>query len=116
MGSGRQKTAMVALLVCWIGATLGQVATGDLTVPLIVGDVLFSLWLLWFAWRGPEWWVWVLLGVESARLMLHALAYGASMETAYTLINNFLSLSGLVDLAAAALLEARRTRAAERAR
>ena len=107
---------MTAVLLCWIGATLGQLLTGDLTVPLIVGDVLFSLWLLWFAWRRPQWWIWVLLGIEAARLMLHALAYGASMETAYTVINNVLSLSGLVDLAAAAVIEARRTRATERAR
>ncbi len=106
---------MIALLVCWIGAALGQVLTGDLTLPLIVGDVVFSLWLLWFAWRRPEWWVCILLGVEGARLMLHALAYGASMETTYTLINNLLSLSGLLDLAAAAVLEARRVRATQRA-
>ncbi len=106
LGSRRQKVAMTAVMLCWIGATLGQVLTGELTLPLIAGDAVFSLWLLWFAWRGPEWWVWVLLAVEAARLMLHSIAYGASMETGYTILNNCLSLSGLADLTAAALIQA----------
>ena len=110
LGSRRQKVATTALLICWIAAASAQVRTGEVTVRLIVGDVIFSLWLLWFAWRKPEWWIWALLAIQAARLMLHALAYGAAMEAAYTLFNNGLSLVLLAALAAAALLEARRAK------
>lgn len=107
VGGQRQKTAMTAVLLCWIAATLGQIATGRLLVPLIVGDVVFSLWLLWFAWRKPEWWVLVLLAIEGARLVMHATIYGASAGVPYALLNNTLSLAGLAVLAAAALVDAR---------
>ncbi len=107
VGAQRQKTAMTAVLLCWIAATLGQIATGRLLVPLIVGDVVFSLWLLWFAWRKPEWWVLVLLAIEGARLVMHATIYGASAGVPYALLNNTLSLAGLAVLAAAALVDAR---------
>ena len=108
LGSQRQKTAMAAVLVCWIGATLGQMLSGDLTIPLIVGDVVFSLWLFWFVWRRPEWWLWCLLAIEGARLLLHAVAYEAFPGAAYTIANNTLSLAALATLAAAAMWGARR--------
>ena len=101
LGSQRQKTAMAAVLICWIGATLGQMLSGDLTMPLIVGDVVFSLWLFWFVWRRPEWWLWCLLAIEGARLLLHAVAYEAFPGAAYTIANNTLSLAALATLAAA---------------
>ena len=112
LGSQRQKTAMAAVLICWIGATVGQMLSGDLTVPLIVGDVVFSLWLFWFVWRRPEWWLWSVLAIEGARLLLHAVAYAAFPGAAYTMANNALSLAGLANLAAAAIWAARRRPAA----
>ena len=86
--------------------------SGDLTVPLIVGDVVFSLWLFWFVWRRPEWWLWSVLAIEGARLLLHAVAYAAFPGAAYTMANNALSLAGLANLAAAAIWAARRRPAA----
>lgn len=111
MGTRRQKTAMTAVAVCWIAATLGQVATGHLTAPLIASDVMFSLWLLWFAWRGSAWWVWLILALQAARLMLHALVYGASVGVPYAAIYDTLSLAGLTVLALAAVRDARRAKA-----
>jgi hypothetical protein len=108
MGSRRQKTVMTAVVVCWIAATLAQVFTGHLMAPLVAGDVVFSLWMLWFAWRGATWWVWVLLVVQASRLILHAAVYGASAGIAYASIYDGLSLIGLVVLALAAVLHARR--------
>ena len=112
LGSQRQKTTMAAVLVCWIGATLGQMLSGEIFVPLIVGDVVFSLWLFWFVWRGPEWWLWTLLAIEGVRLSLHALAYQAFPGPAYAFANNTLSLAGLAALAAAAIGRSRRNRPA----
>jgi hypothetical protein len=108
MGDRRQKTAMIAVAICWIAATLGQVVTGHMTAPLVVGDVVFSLWMLWFAWRGASWWIWVLLAVQASRLVLHSVVYGFSAGIPYATIYDSLSLIGLVVLALAAVLHARR--------
>jgi hypothetical protein len=108
MGSRRQKTVMTAVVVCWIAATLGQVFTGHMTAPLVAGDVVFSLWMLWFAWRGATWWVWVLLAIQASRLILHAVVYGAAAGVPYAAIYDSLSLIALVVLTTAAVLHARR--------
>ena len=108
MGSRRQKVVMTAVLVCWIAATLGQVLTGHLTVPLIAMDVVFALWLLWYAWGHAEWWIWAVLALSAAHLLLHAVAYGAPAGIPYPALYDVLSLGALVVIAIAAVLHARR--------
>jgi len=108
LGGRRLKTAMIAVLVCWIAATAGQLLTRQLAAPLIVGDVVFSLWLLWFAWKGPAWWIWTLFAIQAGRLMLHAVAFGAPPGIPYAAIYDTSSLAGLAVLAIAAVVSRRR--------
>ena len=110
LGDRDQKTVMTAVLVCWLGATAGQILTGHLTAPLVAGDVVFAIWLVWFAYRHPAWWVWTLFAVEGARLVLHATQYGQAWLP-YATINNTLSLGALALLAVAAVLGWRKRRA-----
>ncbi len=112
LGSRDQKAVMTAVLACWLAATAGQVLTGKLIAPLIAGDVVFALWLVWFVWRRPAWWAWALFGIEGARLLLHATQFGEPWLP-YKTLNNSLSLAALFLLALAAVLHARRPRAAE---
>jgi hypothetical protein len=106
-GNRDQKTVMTAVLVCWLGGTAGQVLTGRLTAPLIVADVIFAAWIIWFAIRRPAWWVWAVFAIEAARLLLHATQFGEPWLN-YTLLNNVLSLGGLALLGVAALLTPKR--------
>jgi hypothetical protein len=103
LGERTHKTVMIAVLVCWLGATAGQIVTGHLTAPLVIGDIVFAVWLVWFACRHPAWWVWAVFAIEAMRLVLHASQYGETWLP-YTVINNTLSLSGLFVLALAAVL------------
>jgi hypothetical protein len=103
LGDKGQKTVMTAVLICWLGGTAGQILTGHLTAPLVAADILFAVWLVWFACRHPAWWVWTVFAVEALRLVLHASQYGEEWLP-YTLINNTLSLGGLAVLAVAAVL------------
>ncbi len=113
LGSRDQKTTMIAVLVCWLAATAGQVLTGRIIAPIIGGDAVFALWLIWFAWSRPAWWVWSLFAVEALRLMLHASEIGLQLPLPYAPLNNTLSLSVLAVLALAAVLHARQGRVAE---
>ncbi len=111
LGSRDQKTAMIAVLVCWLGATAGQVLTGRIIAPIVAGDALFAIWLIWFAWRHPVWWIWTLFGIEALRLMLHTSQFGLQHWLPYARLNNTLSLSALALLSVAAVLHARRGKA-----
>ena len=107
LGSRDQKTTMIAVLVCWLAATAGQVLTGRMIAPIVGGDALFAIWLIWFAWKRPAWWIWTLFGVEGLRLMLHASQFGLQPWLPYARLNNTLSLAALAVLALAAVLHAR---------
>lgn len=112
IGERRQKVVMTAVLVCWIGATLGQVLTGRLIAPLMVGDAVFAVWLLWYAWRGPAWWIYAVFAVEAGRLLLDALVFSVASAAwlPHARLNNLLSFTGLAVLSVAALLHALRRR------
>ena len=110
LGDREQKTVMTAVLVCWLGATAGQIVTGHLTAPLIIGDIVFALWLVWYACRHPAWWVWAVFACEAGHLVLHASQVGETWLP-YSLINNTLSLAALAVLAIAAVLGWRARRA-----
>ena len=113
LGGRDQKMVLAAVLVCWLGATAGQVLTGRLIAPIIAGDAVFAICLIWFAWSRPAWWVWTLFAVEALRLMLNASEIGLQLPLPYARINNTLSLGGLFVLALAAVLHARPERAVE---
>jgi len=113
LGGRDQKTAMIAVLVCWLGATAGQVLTGRIIAPIVVADALFAIWLIWFAWKRPVWWIWTLFGIEALRLMLHASQFGLQHWLPYARLNNALSLAALALLSVAAVLHARRAKLVE---
>ncbi len=106
LGGRRQKVMLTAVLVCWIGATVGQVVTGHITAPLIVGDLAFAFWILWSASRKAEWWIWAMLAITAGHLLLHAFAYGAAPWRPYSALYDTFSFGGLAILALAAALHA----------
>lgn len=109
LGGRDHKTVMIAVLVCWLGATAGQVLTGRLISPLVLADIVFATWLIWFVFRQPGWWVWAIFAFEAARLVLHASQFDEAWLP-YATLNNTLSLGGLAVLAAAAVLDWRARR------
>lgn len=115
LGSRRQKVMLTAVLVCWIGGTVGQVLTGHITAPLIAADIVFGLWILWYASRKAEWWIWTLLALTAGHLLLHAVAYGAAAGIPYAFLYDALSLAGLAVLAIAAVLHGRQAGKAQAA-
>ncbi len=112
LGSRRHKIMLTAVLVCWIGSTIGQLVTRHMTAPLIVGDLAFAIWILWFASRKAQWWVWAMLAVTAGHLLLHAFAYGDPAWIPYSLLYDALSLADLAVLSVAAVLHAREPRGA----
>ena len=108
LGSRRQKITLTAVLACWIGGTIGQVVTGHITAPLIVADVVFAFWILWYASGMTEWWIWTLLALAAGHLLLHAVAFGAPPGIPYSTLYDALSLGGLAVLAVAAIIDSRR--------
>ncbi len=115
VGGPREKQVMTAVLICWLLATCGQVLSGGRIEFLIAGDVVFALWLLWFAVRASLRWVYLLLALDGCRLVLHAVMYepGQGPTLVYRLINNALSLGALAVLAAFALRGAAARRRAQ---
>ena len=112
LGSRRHRIMLTAVLVCWIGSTIGQLVSRHITAPLIVGDLAFAIWILWFASRKAEWWVWAMLATVAGHLLLHAFAYSAPAWVPYSLLYDALSLAALGVLTIAAVLHARGPRGA----
>ncbi len=109
VGGPKEKQVMTAVLACWLLATCGQVLSGGRIEFLIAGDVVFALWLLWFAMRNPLRWLYLLLALDGCRLLLHAVMFepGHGPSPTYRVINNVLSLGALALLAAIAVRGAR---------
>ena len=107
-GSRRQKVTLTAVLVCWIGGTIGQVVTGHITAPLIAADVVFAFWILWYASGKTEWWIWTLLALAGLQRRPRAAAGARPPGIPYSTLYDALSLGGLAVLAVAAIIDAHR--------
>jgi CBS domain containing-hemolysin-like protein len=112
LGGPRHRRVMIAVLVCWLGGTLGQVLTGRLIAPAIAADVVFALWLLWFATRATSWWVYTLFGLQACGIVLHGARFAGALgpDFPYRTSLNTLSLAALAVLALAAVLDWRARR------
>lgn len=104
-GGPLERRVAVCGLVCWTGSAIGQVLTHVAAAPIIVADLVFAACLLFFVLRHHRGWLYGLVAIEAARLILHGLVYQGRLDPSptYRLINNGLSTIGLLVLVAAAL-------------
>lgn len=93
------------VVVCWTVTTLAEFATGRRAEPVMIGDAVFGVGLLWFAWRYNRGFLWVMVGIQATLFFLHALLYEASTPPSriQALGNNLLATGALIVLVVAAL-------------
>jgi hypothetical protein len=116
-GGRLQRFAMILTVFCWAAAAIGQLATGQAVIPVILADMVLAGALLVMVLRHHRIWLYLLFGVEALRLLLHAAAFELNMGPAhlYRLTNNVLSTVGLLVLVAAAVWPKRTALPADRA-
>lgn len=104
-GGRLERFGMILTVFCWAAAAIGQLATGNPVIPVILADLVLAGALLVMVLRHHLMWLYLLFGVEALRLLLHAAAFELGMGPAnlYRLTNNTLSTVGLLVLLAAAV-------------
>lgn len=114
-GGRLERFGMTLTVFCWAAAAIGQLATGQAVIPVILADVVLASALLVMVLRHHLVWLYLLFGVEAFRLLLHAAAFEFGMGPApvYRLANNVLSTAGLLVLVAAAVWPRRAAKPAD---
>lgn len=97
VGNRALRRAAILVAGCWALATLIELGFGHRTEAVIAGDSLCGLGLLFLAATETAWWVWILLLVQSALFLMHALLYKLDQPptTLYVVANNSLNTLGL---------------------
>jgi hypothetical protein len=110
VGDLPQRRIGVLVAICWVLTTIGEFATGRQAEPVMIGDAVFGLGLLWFAWRYNTIWLWLMICLEAALFFLHAAVYQAGQppNAIQAVGNNILATLGLIVLVVASLLDWRR--------
>ncbi len=105
LGDRPQRSIAVVVALCWVLTTVAEFATGRQAEPVMMGDAIFGVGLLWFVWRYNTGWLWMMIGVEAALFFLHAAVYqaGRPPNPFQALGNNILATLGLVVLLTAVL-------------
>jgi hypothetical protein len=114
-GGRLERLGMTLTVFCWAAAAIGQLATGNAVIPVILADLVLAAALLVMVLRHHLIWLYLLFGVEALRLLLHATAFEFDMGPAhlYRLTNNVLSTVGLFVLLAAAVWPRRTAKISE---
>jgi hypothetical protein len=105
LGDRPQRGIAAVIAICWVLTTVAEFATGRTAEPVMVGDAVFGIGLLWFVWRYNTVWLWIMIGMEAALFFLHATIYqvGRPPNPLQTVGNNLLATLGLVVLLGAVL-------------
>jgi hypothetical protein len=106
VGGRLEKQVMGLVLLVWLGAAAGQVLSGRLVEPLIIGDLFFACCMVWLLSRSRRHrWLYAVFAVQVGRLIVDALLYhrGGPPSGAYRVISVMLSASGLAIVTIAAL-------------
>jgi hypothetical protein len=99
-----RRTAML-VAICWSLTTVAEVATGRQAEPVIIGDAVAGVGLLWLAWRYNKGFLWVMIALEATLFFLHALLDEAGLppNRMQTTGNNLLATGALAALVIGAL-------------
>jgi hypothetical protein len=105
LGGNTERRAAGVIALCWTGADLGQLITGLDIEPVIAADILSGLSLMVLAWIEGAGWLWIMVVVEAALLLIHALFYrpGQSASATELILNAALSCIILLVLVTAAI-------------
>lgn len=110
IGGPSQKKAAILVFVCWGTAALLQIHEHYAVAPLIGGDLVYSVGLLWLAWRHHERWLWIMVAVQVLFFFLHVAQFerGGPPTVPYIFANNVICAVGLVVLTAVSVASARK--------
>ncbi|MGC1301719.1 MAG: hypothetical protein WA840_05025 [Caulobacteraceae bacterium] len=105
IGGEPERRAAMLMVICWVATTAVQFLTGRLFEPVLVGDFVYGVGLLWFAARYNRPWIWIMIAFEAVLFFLHASLYQAdrTLGLIHLIANNLMAMGGPVVLVIAAV-------------
>ena len=105
IGNRSMRWAAGLIFVCWALAVALEFAIGPHVEILIVANVVNGLGLLVLAVLDGAAWLWIMVALQAAVFLLHALTFGGHQPSRREVIgNNTLITLGLIVMVAAAIM------------
>ena len=118
VGNRSMRRAAVLIFVCWAVAVALEFAIGPHIAILLAADLIAGLGLLILATTEGASWLLVMISIEAALFLLHALTMSSNRDPGRLEVigNNVLVTLGLMVMVGAASVQWRRSRSLPRSR